>query len=148
MKQHPLDLLEPRDKPPTTVRAIETWIQQAEAKTGIGARRLGWMVASGVVIAALQRVQHEDADPTFLVKAGAYLELRLGMNARSTKDIDTLFRGDFALFIEKLDEALAEPFAGITLSRTEPEPIEVPGPAPAPGPQPSQPTRIGGPTTG
>lgn len=55
MKPHPLDKLEPRDKPPTTVRAIETWVQQAEAKTGISSRRLGWMVASGVVIAALRR---------------------------------------------------------------------------------------------
>lgn len=30
MTRHPLDLLPPRGKPPSTVRAIETWIQQAE----------------------------------------------------------------------------------------------------------------------
>ena len=67
MKRNPLDLLKPRDRPPTTVRAIETWIQHAESRTGIGARRLGWIVASGVVIAALQRVLHEDDDPIFLI---------------------------------------------------------------------------------
>ena len=53
MTDHPFEKLEPRGKPPATVRAIEQWIQQAESKVGIGAGRLGWMVASSVVIAAL-----------------------------------------------------------------------------------------------
>lgn len=54
------------------------------------------------------------------------------MGARATKDIDTLFRGDFERFIERLDEALAEPFAGIAFRRTEPVKIEVPGKAHSP----------------
>jgi hypothetical protein len=127
MIAHPFDRLIARDHPPTTVRAIETWIQQAEGKIGIGARRLGWMVASAVVIAALQRARHDDGHPRFLVKGGTYLELRLGLKARATKDLDTLFRGSFDDFLDVLDGALAEPFCGITFQRTEPQPIEVPG---------------------
>ena len=124
---HPLDQLEPRDKPPATVRAIDTWIQQAESQAGIGARRLGWMVASGVVIAALQRVLFKDDLPRFLIKGGTYLELRLGLRTRATRDLDALFRGTFDEFLDALDEALAEPFDGITFRRTEPEKIQVPG---------------------
>jgi hypothetical protein len=55
MTGHPFDNLDPRGKPPATVRAIESWIQQAEHKVGIGSGRLGWIFASSVVIAALQR---------------------------------------------------------------------------------------------
>jgi hypothetical protein len=124
---HPFDDLDPRGKPPATARAIESWIQQAEKKVGIGAGRLGWMVASSVVISALQRSLFEDGEPRFLVKGGAYLELRLGLRARATKDVDTLFRGSFENFVDSLDEALSQPFDGITFRRTDPVQINVPG---------------------
>jgi hypothetical protein len=127
MSTHPLDQLKPRGKPPATKQAIDKWIHDAEGEVGIGARRLGWMVASGVVVAAIQRALHTDGLPRFLIKGGAYLELRLGLRARTTKDVDTLFRGEFADFIDVLDEALAEPFDGLTFKRTEPEQINVPG---------------------
>ncbi len=119
MTAHPFDDLDPRGKPPATVRAIESWIQQAEHAVGIGASRVGWMVASSVVIAALQRSLWTDGEPRFLIKGGAYLELRLELRARATKDVDTLFRGSFEEFVDTLDTALAEPFDGITFRRTE-----------------------------
>jgi len=127
MTRHPFDKLNPRGKPPATVRAIESWIQQAEQKVGIGSGRLGWMVASSVVISALQRSLFQDGDPRFLIKGGAYIELRLGMRARATKDVDTLFRGSFEELIDTLDTVLEKPFDGITFRRTEPRQINVPG---------------------
>jgi len=111
---HPFEKLEPRGKPPATVRAIEQWIQQAESKVGIGAGRLGWMVASNVVIAVLQRIASDDGEPLFLLKGGTYIELRLGVRARATKDVDTLFRGSFENYLKTVDRSLAEPFDGIT----------------------------------
>lgn len=127
MSGHPFDGLEPRGKQPATTRALETWIRDAERSVGIGAGRLGWMVASGVLIAGIQRARHRDGLPRFLIKGGAYLELRLGLRARATRDVDALFRGDFDDFLPVLDDALAVPFDGISFRRTEPEPIEVPG---------------------
>jgi len=127
MSAHPLDQLKPRGKPPATARAIEKWLQDADREVEVGARRLGWMVASGVVIAAIQRALHDDGLPRFLIKGGAYLELRLGLKARATKDVNTLFRGNFDDFLDELDRALTEPFDGITFKRTEPELIKVPG---------------------
>lgn len=125
MNKHPLNTLEPRDRKPTNSRAIDAWILQAEKRVGIGAGRLGWMVASNIVIAALQRALHDDSEPSFLLKGGTYLEFRLGLLARATKDVDTLFRGTFDEFIDVLDDALAKPFDGIEFARTEPKVIEV-----------------------
>ena len=127
MTIHPFDALKPRGKTPSTVRALEKWIQDSERLLGVGSRRVGWLVASGVLIAAIQRRLHQDGLPRFLLKGGAYLELRLGLSARATKDVDTLFRGDFDEFLVELDRALSEPFEPITFERTEPERIEIPG---------------------
>ena len=85
------------------------------------------MVASSIFIAALQRVLHADGQPRFLIKGGAYIELRLGLSSRATKDIDAIFRGSFDGYLQTLDEALSVPFDGITFLRKEPKTIEVPG---------------------
>ena len=125
MKQHPFDKLPPRGKKPSTVRTIETWIQQAENRVGIGARRLGWMVASGLVVAAIQRKLHGDGYPCFLIKGGVYLELRFGMEARSTKDVDLLYRGEFENVSIVLNQAFSEPFDGVSFELSDPRPIMV-----------------------
>ena len=125
MTPHPFDKLPPRGKQPSTVRTIETWIQQAENRVGIGARRLGWMVASGLVVAAIQRKLHGDGHPLFLIKGGVYLELRFGMQARSTKDVDLLFRGQFDNASVVLNQAFSEPFDGVSFSISDPQPIMV-----------------------
>jgi hypothetical protein len=87
---------------------LNQWIRDAEALTGAGERRIGWLLASTVVIAALQRALGVDNAPLFLVKGGVYMELQLGLRARATKDIDTLFRGTAAEFNEALGEVLAD----------------------------------------
>ena len=66
------------------------------------------MVASTVVVAALQRALGDDQRPMFLIKGRAYIEFNLGLRARTTKDVDTLFRGGLDEFIGRLDEALAD----------------------------------------
>lgn len=116
---HPFEGLPRRDKLPATARALDAWINQAQDKVGIAAGRIGWLVASSVVIAALQRARHVDDRPRFLLKGGTYLELKLGIAARATKDVDALFRGSFDEFVETLDSALLEPWGVVELSRTE-----------------------------
>jgi len=124
MTDHPFAALPDRGKEPTSKRNLDAWIQQAQPKTKVAAGRLGWLVASTVVIAALQRTRSEDAHPRFLLKGGAYLEVRLGLEARATKDVDTLFRGDFNDFMDVLDANLAESWGAIELQRTEVQTIE------------------------
>lgn len=124
MSEHPFSLLPDRGKEPTSKRHLDAWIQQAQPKTGVAVGRLGWLVASSVVIAALQRVTAEDGYPRFLLKGGAYLETRLGLRSRATKDVDALFRGDFDELIDVLDTSIREPWGALELQRTEVQTIE------------------------
>lgn len=122
--ERPLSDLPPRGKEPNSKRVLDTWIAQASAKTGIIERRLGWLVASSVLIATLQRAVGSDARPRFLVKGGVYLELKLGLHSRATADVDMLFRGDFDNFLDVLDQTLAEPWGVLHLQRTPVEEVD------------------------
>jgi hypothetical protein len=115
-----------KKRPVPSIQAMEKWIHDAEHATGVAPKRLGWLVASTVVVAALQRVLAPDHQPMFLVKGGVYIEFQLGLGARATTDVDTLFRGDLAQFEERLDAALAQPWDPFELARTEIEVINAP----------------------
>jgi hypothetical protein len=54
----------------------------------------------------------------FLVKGGLYLELQLGLKARTTKDVDTLFRGTAEEFERAVNAVLTEPWGPFKLERT------------------------------
>lgn len=71
-------------------RVLNTWIAQAEGQFGEEARggRLGWLVASSVAIAAVQRAIDADGRQLFLLKGGTLLQHRLEATARTTKDVD------------------------------------------------------------
>ncbi|MEX0834977.1 MAG: nucleotidyl transferase AbiEii/AbiGii toxin family protein, partial [Nitriliruptor sp.] len=117
MPDHPLPDLPPRGREPHSKRHLDAWIDQAANRAGIVSSRLGWLVASSVVIAALQRARDPDGGARFLLKGGAWLELRLGLQARATADIDLLFRGDFDDLLATLDDVLATPWGALELQR-------------------------------
>ncbi|MDR1712252.1 MAG: nucleotidyl transferase AbiEii/AbiGii toxin family protein [Propionibacteriaceae bacterium] len=115
-----------KNRPVPSVRALQAWVRDAHRATGVGAERISWLVASTVVVAALQRVLASDGQPLFLVKGGVFIEFNLGLKARTTTDVDTLFRDDMAEFRARLDEALAQPWGPFVLDRTEIEIIDAP----------------------
>lgn len=47
--------LRPKDKAPNSARVLNTWIAQVERQLESDGGRLGWLVASTVVAAALQQ---------------------------------------------------------------------------------------------
>lgn len=123
--QNPIALigsLPDRDKEPTNARVLDSWIAAAQDKVELDSGRLGWLVASTVVVAALQRTVSSTDKPTFLLKGGTYLQHRLGRSARPTKDVDGLISGDINEFVHHLDAVLAEPWGPLTLERG---PIEI-----------------------
>jgi len=113
-------------RPVPSVNALNRWLSDAEKGINVSTKRLGWLVASTVVVAALQRALGDDQRPVFLIKGGAYIEFNLGLRARTTQDVDTLFRGGVDEFLGRLDEALAGPWGPFTLDRTEVEVIDAP----------------------
>lgn len=120
--------LKPKAKPPASVSVLTQWIGHAERALGVPAAggRMGWLVASTVVIAALQRAVDDSGTPSFLLKGGTLLQHRLGVSARATSDLDGLVRGDIDEFIVALDDALAEPWGPLTMARSEVEVIATP----------------------
>jgi hypothetical protein len=120
--------LAPKAKQPNSSTVLNAWIAQAEDKLGPEARggRLGWLVASSVAIAAVQRGVDADGRQLFLLKGGTWLQHRLNATARTTKDVDGLIRGDIDAFLVALDRALVEPWGPLTLRRGPVEVINTP----------------------
>jgi hypothetical protein len=102
-------------RPEPSARALNTWVRDAVRLTGMRERRVGWMLASTVVIAALQRASGVDGRPLFLAKGGVYLEMQLGLGARVTQDIDTLFRGTVDGFMAALADVMSVPWGPFAL---------------------------------
>ena len=59
----------------------------------------------------------------FLLKGGVALELRLGLQARATKDYDAAFRAEMADLLDHLDDTLRAGYGDFTAERTAVEPI-------------------------
>ncbi len=123
-----LGRLVPRAKQPVSATVLNKWIAQAERELGGEARsgRLGWLVASSVAIAAVQRALDADGRQLFLLKGGTLLQHRLNVTARTTKGVDGLVRGDLDAFFVALEPVLAEPWGPLTLRRGEVEVVDVP----------------------
>jgi hypothetical protein len=121
-----LNALAPRGKYPNSTRILDGWVAKAQAQVRVDHGRLGWLVASTVVIAALQRAIDDTMKPRFLLKGGTYLQHRFNWTGRATTDIDGIVRGDLAEFITALDDGLQQPWGPLTLTRTEVEIINAP----------------------
>ncbi|MGQ0463709.1 MAG: nucleotidyl transferase AbiEii/AbiGii toxin family protein [Sporichthyaceae bacterium] len=123
-----LGTLTPKTKQPGSASVLNTWIAQAEGRLGEEAKggRLGWLIASSVAVAAVQRAIDADGRQLFLLKGGTLLQHRLHATARATKDVDGLVRGDMDAFLLALEAVLDEPWGPLTLRRGEVEVIEVP----------------------
>lgn len=119
--------LPPRGKPPATARAFRGWLAQAAKETTVAPKRVNRAVANAIVISTLQRAVHHDGRSRFLVKGGAHVELRLGLKARASADLDALFRGAFEEMLPVLDGALYAGWGPFTFLRGDPEIIEIPG---------------------
>lgn len=123
-----LRTLTPKTKQPASTKVLNAWIAQGEGKLGEEAKagRLGWLVASTVAVAAVQRATDVDGRHLFLLKDGTLLQHRLTATARTTKDVDGLIRRDLDEFLLALEDALAEPWGPVTLRRGEVEVVNVP----------------------
>jgi len=110
-------------RPIPSARALSTWVRDAVQLTGLRERRIGWMLASTVIVAALQRTLGGDGRPLFLVKGGVFVEMQLGIGARATQDIDTLFRGTVDEFMVALQQVMSVPWGPFTLETSDVEVI-------------------------
>lgn len=123
MARDPFAELPGKDRTPRSARMLDAWVRDAQAVVGTRGDRVAWLLASTIVMASLQRALDDDS-PLFLLKGGMLIERALDLKARTTKDVDTLFRGAAEELEDRIDAALAEPWGELTLSRTEIEVIQ------------------------
>lgn len=110
-------------KAPHSVSVIERWVGEDAREQGILVGRLQRWVQFMVLLAALDRVRDERDDPLFLLKGGTAMELRLRLRARTTQDLDAVFRDSAGSMLARLDEALRAGCGGFTFERSAPRPI-------------------------
>jgi Nucleotidyl transferase AbiEii toxin, Type IV TA system len=90
---------------------------------GVAPDRVRRWISTMTLIGALDRVR-ADEQPRFLIKGGVSMELRLGLGARSTQDVDFVFRGRTTELLDALDEAFEYPYSGFEFRRKgDPEDI-------------------------
>lgn len=110
-------------KQPHTASVLQSWVAAAARQQDIVPIRLQRQISFMVIAAVLDRVRDGNDDPLFIVKGGVAMELRLHLQARTSKDFDAVFREGFDQMLDRLDGALGQPFGGFTVRRGEPEPI-------------------------
>ncbi|HEU4905293.1 MAG TPA: nucleotidyl transferase AbiEii/AbiGii toxin family protein [Solirubrobacterales bacterium] len=110
----------PKQKKPRSWRVLQDWIRHYADQEELPQSRVRRAVSFMLVALPLDRSLDGEGNPLFLVKGGVSMELRLKMRARTTKDLDTVYRGTFEHWVGSLDEALAEEIDDFSYSRDEP----------------------------
>jgi Nucleotidyl transferase AbiEii toxin, Type IV TA system len=115
----------PREKQPTNVQHLQKVVSEAASAKGVIEPRLQHWISTMALLGALERANEGRDEPNkgLLLKGGVAMELRLGVKARATKDVDFVFHGPLDALIADLDEAFVEPYSGFTFERGEPKPI-------------------------
>ncbi len=92
----------PRPAPPFNEGVLARWIDAYASTKSLPPERLRRTLAFELLTAAMTR----DSDPTLVIKGGFALELRLGLRARATQDIDAMLRAGGS--VEEIDAHVRE----------------------------------------
>lgn len=101
----------PRDTPPSNLHALQAWISTWATQQGVAQDRVQRWIAFELIAAAFEAARLDADRPLFLLKGGFAMEVRLGLQARATKDIDMLMRADATAeqITDAVRAALAKP---------------------------------------
>ena len=103
--------------------------EYAKQDGGMPVSRARHAIGVIVVCSMIDHIRDTEGGHLFVAKGGSAMQLRLGLTARATTDLDLLFRGNVNAWLDQFDEALREgPWNGFDARRkNEPEEIMVPG---------------------
>src|SRR5690625_776785 len=103
---------------PRGAKEFQRLLQAHAAEVGQLPQRVMHLVRVGVVCAMLDVARHSDGSHLFIVKGGAAMQLRLGICARATTDLDIVFAGQVEEWLTRFDMATAErTWNGFTIVR-------------------------------
>ncbi len=110
---------------PRGAKEFQRLIQRHAAEIGQSPQRVMHLIRVGVVCAFLDGVRHTDGAHVFVVKGGTAMQLRLGIRARATTDLDVMFRGLVEEWLARFDEATVDQsWEGFTVTRKGP-PVQI-----------------------
>lgn len=113
---------------PASLRALRDRLTAAAKRESVVFGRLQQHVGVLVVTQFMESLTDEHGEPLLLVKGGASLELRRGIQgSRTSKDLDTVVRGDMLAVHDRLADAGADGWEGFTAVFTPAVPFDVPG---------------------
>jgi hypothetical protein len=114
---------------PRGAKEFQRLLQRHAAEIGQLPQRVMHLVRVGVVCAMLDDVRHDDGAHLFIVKGGTAMQMRFGIEARATTDLDVVFRGRLEQWLDLFDQALVNRiWNGFAVTRkTNPVQIEVTG---------------------
>jgi len=114
-----------RTKAPHDVRVVERWIGEWSREVEQLPGRLRNLVATTIVAAMLERARASDGGPLLVFRGGGAMQLRIGLTARASKDLDAAVRDDLATAETSIRRCLTEPWNGFTgtIARAEEVPV-------------------------
>jgi hypothetical protein len=103
--------------------------EYSKAEGGMPVARARHAIGVVVICSIVDRVRTDDGGHLFVTKGGSAMQMRLGLTARATTDLDFLFRGGASQWLDQFDKALlAGAWNDFDVRRkTVPTEIEVPG---------------------
>jgi len=105
------------NSPATQARNLERRIQQLAEERGTTPARLRRLVGFAVLCETLAEAAAQAVIPLFFVKGGVAIELRLGLAARATRDLDVGLCVEPKQLLPEFDRALIVGFGDFTLRR-------------------------------
>lgn len=114
-----------RDKPPYTVSVLNRWLTEWSHESGHSASRLRNLTVNTAAATMLQRATAGDGGPLLVFKGGGGLQLRLGLRARTSKDLDAAARDDLEAARREIERVLSLPWCDITGTITVVEEVPV-----------------------
>jgi hypothetical protein len=106
----------PPRRTPSQRGHLERLAQQYGRTHGLAIERTRRWLSIVSLAGALETVQTDDG-PQFLIKGGTSMEIRLGAGARTTKDVDIVFRGEPEEMLDALEEAFESPYGAFSFRR-------------------------------
>lgn len=110
---------------PRGAKEFQRLLQRHAAQIDQLPQRVMHLVRVGVVCAMLDEVRHPDGGHLFIVKGGTAMQLRLGVRARATIDLDMVFAGRVEDWLARFDAVTMErSWSGFTIARKAP-PVQI-----------------------
>jgi len=106
----------PPKRTPTRLNHLQRLADEYGRAHGIAADRARRWLSIVAFAGTLESVALTD-EPRFLIKGGTSMELRLGLRARTTKDVDVVFRGDPEMMLDALEEAFELSYGSFSFRR-------------------------------